>query len=167
VKSALMAMAKLANVNLMQAESIVRQNPILGEEIYIEEELINLEESLATSRAAEESLKNYPKLHYHIVREQRLMLKHCFGQLIRMSKGKRLPRKYSDKDTQYALSKLIQLLVNEALTGGKYIDKEILATIRPFLTVRQRRILGEWNSINAKLYLQTLHHKLTNIWQTS
>lgn len=167
MKNALAAMAKLANVNLVQAESIVRQNPILGEEIYIEEELINLEESLATSRAAEESLKNYPKLHHHIVREQRLMLKHCFGQLIRMSQGRRLPRKYSDKDTQYALGKLIQLLVNEALSGGKYIDDEILTTIKPFLTVRQRRILGEWHSFSAKMYLQIMQHKLSGIWQTN
>lgn len=165
MKKALVAMARLANVNLVQAQSIIRNNPILGEEIYVEEELINLEESLAGSRAAEYSLRGYPKMHRDIVREQRLMLKHCFGQIVRMLQGRRLPRQYSDKDTQYALSKLIQLLIDEALRAGKHIDDEILTTIKPFLTIRQRYELKEWSSFSPRLYIQTAHHRFSSMWQ--
>jgi hypothetical protein len=167
LKQALDAVAKLANVNLDQAVQTVRHNPILGEEIHIEEELINLEESLASHRVADHSLRNYPKLYHHVVREQRLMLKHCCGQLVRMLQGRRLPRRYSEKDTQYALSKLIQILITEALRAGKHIDNETLSTVKPFLTLRQRKELGEWGSLNPRMYLQLMRHKFTSIWQTS
>jgi hypothetical protein len=163
VKQALKAAAKLANVDLQTAATTVRQNPILGEEIHIEEELLNLEEALATNRAAEDSLKDYPTLHNHIVREQRLMLKHCFGQAVRMLQGRRLPRKYSSKDIEYAISKLIQILIGEAIRVGKHIDKEILETVKPFLTMRQRYELGEWNSISPRLYMQLARHKLATL----
>lgn len=165
--SALKAAAKLANVDLQTATTTVRHNPILGEEIHIEEELINLEESLATNRAAEDSLKSYPKMHHHIVREQRLMLKHCFGQAARMLQGRRLPRKYTKKDTEYAVSKLIQILIGEAIRLGKQIDREVLETVKPFLTMRQRYELGEWDSISPRLYLQLARHKISNMWQAN
>jgi len=165
LNQALHAVAKLANINLGQAEKVVREHPILGEEIHIDEELINLEESLASNRAANHSLKEYPKLYRHIVREQRQMLKHCFGQLTRMMQGRRLPRKYSDKDTEYALGKLIQILIGEALRIGKPIDSETLNVVKPFLTLRQRKELGEWESFSAKTYAQGLRYKISNIWQ--
>lgn len=165
--SALKAAARLANVDLQAAVVTVRHNPILGEEIHIEEELINLEESLATNRAAEDSLKSYPKMHHHIVCEQRLMLKHCFGQATRMLQGRRLPRKYTRKDTEYAVSKLIQILIGEALRLGRQIDHEILETVKPFLTMRQRYELGEWNSISPRLYLQLVRHKISNMRLTN
>jgi hypothetical protein len=165
VKQALRAAAQFANVDINQASATVRINPILGEEIHIDEELINLEEALAVSITANESLKGYPKVHRHIVLEQRLMLKHCIGQITRMLQGKRLPRKYSKKDTEYALSKLIQILVNEALRVGKHIDQEVLESVRPFLTLKQRKELGEWSSFSPRVYLQMAHHKVTSIWQ--
>lgn len=167
MKQALDAVAKLANVDLHAAASTVRHNPILGEEIHIEEELINLEESLVGNRAADDSLKKYPKMHLHVVREQRLMLKHCFAQLNRMIQGRRLPRKYSRKDTEYAMSKLVQILIGEALRVGKHIDKETLETVKPFLTIKQRYELGQWDSFSPRLYFQMARHKLSNMWQAN
>lgn len=167
MKVALKAIAQLAEVDLNEATTIVRRNPLLEEEIHIDEELINLEETIVSNRVASESLRSYPTVRKHLLVEQRVMLKHCFGQIARMMQGRRLPRRYTEKDITFATTKLVRLIVNEALRVGKAIDDDVLEAIKPFLTIRQRIELREWGSFSPSIYLELARRKLTNIWQTN
>ncbi len=167
LKVALKAIAQLADVDLNEATNVIRRNPLLDEEIHIDEELINLEETIVSSRVASESLRNYPRVRKHLLVEQRVMLKHCFGQITRMTQGKRLPRRYNEQDITFATTRLIRLIVGEALRVGKAIDEDVMEAIKPFLTIRQRIELREWGSFSLGVYLEMARRKLTNIWQTN
>ncbi len=163
MKRELLAVAKMANVNIQEAAGIVRRNPLLGEEIHIDEELINLEEAVAATRASED-LHEYPVVRQHLIRDQRQMLKHCIGQIARMIHGRRLPRQYSQQDTIQALTRLIRLLVDEKLQRGKQIERSTLQIVEPFLSLSQRRNLGEWKSFSPRLQAQVIKRHLSSIW---
>lgn len=58
----LKAIARLTHIDPAAAIKSKRHNPILDAEIHIEEELINLQESLDSYYAAGDSLRQYPKV---------------------------------------------------------------------------------------------------------
>lgn len=143
-KAALKAVSKLTRIDLVTAVRTKRHNPILDSEIHIEEELINLQESLDSFYAAGETLEKYPVVRSHIARERRVILKHCIGLIVRMMHGRSLPHAYTQKDVEFAVQKLVQLVVEEARRTGKRIDDDMMEVFRPFLTVRQRVAMREW-----------------------
>lgn len=163
----LKAVAQFANTDLETAVASTRTHPLWEEEIHIEEELINLQEAFETHAAADQSLARYPQMRRYLLREQRNILRHCIGLIARMQKGRRLPRQYDQQDTEYALTKLIRLLVGEALRVNKQIDDEILEILSPFLTLRQRLQLGEWKSFSLRLHLQMFTYRVAALWQGS
>ncbi|HSH55920.1 MAG TPA: hypothetical protein VK983_03780 [Candidatus Limnocylindrales bacterium] len=137
-KAALKAVSRLTRIDLVSAARTKRHNPILDSEIHIEEELINLQESLDSLYAAGDTLQQYPKIKSHISQEKRQITKHCIGMIIRMMHGRALPRSYTQKDIEFALAKLVQLVVDEARRTGKRIDEDMIQVFRPFLSLRQR-----------------------------
>lgn len=167
MKIALKAAAQLADINIRSAVTTVRHNPLFDEEIHIEEELINLEEVLATRTVAENSLTKYPKVRRHMMQERKEVLEHCVGLIIRMLQGRRLPRRYSEKDTEYAITKLVRLIVDEARRIEKEIDEDVMDIIRPFLSWRQRIALREWSAPSLRVTLQFARRKFFARWQTS
>ena len=144
-KAALKAVAKITHIDLVAAIKSKRHNPILDSEIPIEEELINLKESLDSYYTAGDTLQQYPKIYSHISREKRAITKHCIGLLVRMMHGKQLPRPYSKQDVDFALRRLVQLVVEEARRAGKRIDDDIMEIFRPYLSVRQRVALRDFS----------------------
>lgn len=141
---ALRAVAKVSQIDLVTAVKSKRHNPILDAEIHIEEELINLQESVASLAAAGDTVHRYPKMYSYIAREKRAILKHCIGLVARMVHGKNLPQPYTKADIDHALRKLVQLIVLESKRAGRQLDERTMATFRPFLTVRQRVALRDF-----------------------
>lgn len=167
MKLALKAAAQLADINIRSAATTVRHNPLFDEEIHIEEELIHLEEVLAGRAVVADSLKRYPKVRRHMMAERKEVMEHCVGLIIRMLQGRRLPRRYSEKDTEYAVTKLIRLIVDEARRIEKEIDEDIMAVIKPFLSWRQRVALREWGLPNVRVGLQMVRRRVFARWQTN
>lgn len=143
-KAALKAVAKVAHIDLVAAIRTKRHNPILDSEIHIEEELINLRETLDSYYTAGDTLQKYPKIYSHVVQEKQEIMRHCIGLVVRMMHGKQLPRTYSKEDIDYAIQRLVQMIVEEAYRTGKRIDAEVMEIFKPFLTVRQRVAIREW-----------------------
>ena len=143
-KLALKAIAQLTHVDIANAVHVVRTNPLLEDEINIEEELINLQESLHGTYAAGDTLYQYPAMQQHVVAERRLILKHCIGLIARMLHGKSLPRPYNQEDTIQALRKLVQLIVEDAQRTGKRLDAEAIRMLKPFMSFRQRVAMRQW-----------------------
>jgi hypothetical protein len=160
-KGALRAIARLTHINLKQAAMMVRQNPLLGDEIHIEQELVNLEEAIKTYQMAGETLDHYPEMRAQMIHEKRLILKHCIGLVLRMIHGNRLPHPYSEDDTQTATKRLVQLVVSDVHRNGVVIDGELLTAIRPFVSWRMRWSLAEkpWHGLNISLS-SLLPHKV-------
>ncbi|HSH18740.1 MAG TPA: hypothetical protein VK978_05150 [Candidatus Saccharimonadales bacterium] len=144
LKATLLAVAKLTRIDPVVAAKSRRHNPILDSEIHIEEELINLKESIDSYNAASETLQQYPKVQAHITREKRAILKHCIGLALRMLHGRNLPRPYGREDVEHAVRRLVQLIVFETRARGQRLDDELMARFRPFLTVRQRVALRDF-----------------------
>lgn len=144
-KAALKAVSRLTRIDLITAVRTKRHNPILDSEIHIGEELINLQESLDSYYAAGETLQQYPKVRSHIAREKQVILKHCIGLIVRMMHGRALPYAYSQKDIEYSVRKLVQLVFEEARRTGKRIDDETIEIFKPFLSLRQRVEMREWS----------------------
>lgn len=153
----------MANVNIQEAVGIVRRNPLLGEEIHIDEELINLEEAVAATRVSD-TMNEYPEVRNFLIRDQRQMLKHIIGQLARMMQGRHLPRSYTEEDTMHALGRLIRLLVDEKMLRGKEIERPTLQIVEPFLSLHQRRNLGEWKSFSPRMQAQLIKRRLSTLW---
>jgi hypothetical protein len=165
LKQALRAIADLTRVNVREATHFTRMHPLWGEEIYIEEELINLAEAFESAASATESLRDYPKMRLPIIKEQRAILTHCVGMIARMTKGKQLPREYTDQDVQLAVTKLVRLIVGEAMRVGKKIDDEILKSIKPYLSFSQRMHLHQWSEFSPRLELQLLKQRVHMVRQ--
>ncbi len=144
LKSVVWAVARLTRIDPVVAVKSRRHNPILDSEIHIEEELINLKESIESYTAAGETLQQYPKMHAYIAREKRAILKHCIGLTVRMLHGRSLPRPYDRQDMEFAVRRLVQLIVFEARAQGQRLDDELMNRFRPFLTVRQRVALRDF-----------------------
>lgn len=138
MKLALKAVAKLADIKINEAENTNRRNPLFNEEIHIEEELINLEEAISSYHLASDTLKHYPQMRLHILKERRQILKHCIGLISRMQKGRELPRKYDSKDIETATRKLVSLVVEDAKKANYEIDKQMMDVFKPHLQGKQR-----------------------------
>jgi hypothetical protein len=125
-KRALKSVARLAHIDLLSALKTTRISPLLESEINIDEELINLKESIESYYTAGDTLREYPHVYEHMSKEKREILKHCFGLVVRMMMGKRLPLPY---DRRHA---------------GKRMDDEMVEIFRPYLTMRQRIALRDF-----------------------
>lgn len=149
-KLAVKAVAKLAHVNVQEATTVVRKNPVLGDEIHIEEELINLEESIKTYYLAAKTLENYPDIKKHVISEKRMILKHCIGLVVRMMQGRAAPRPYTSEDINRAVRQLVRLVVKDAQRANIRIDDEIVEVVQPLLNLRQRYALTDkpWDSLH-------------------
>lgn len=143
-KLALRAIAKLTRVDLQAATKIVRINPIMDSEIQIEEELINLKESMDSYHHAEPTLRRYPNIRLHVVQERKIILEHCIGLVNRMLAGRKLPYSYTRRDIDAALRRLIQLTIDDCRRTGRRIDRDVMEICKPFMSVRQRIALREW-----------------------
>jgi hypothetical protein len=141
---AVRAMAKLTHIDLVSAIKSKRHNPIMDREILIEEELINLQESLDSYHSAGDNLRQYPKMYAHVSQEKRAILQHCIGLVVRMMHGRKFPRAYTKQDIDDSLRRLVQLVIDETRRAGKQIDTEIMDAVRPYLTVRQRVALRDF-----------------------
>ena len=156
-KKAIKAVARLTHINLTQAITVVRHNPLLGDEIFIEEELINLEEAIQAHRMASDTLEKYPEMKLQMISEKRLILKHCIGLVLRMLQGRRLPREYSAQDTQVAIRKLVRLVIKDVSQNEVAMDETTLEAVRPFMGWRMRVavieqvILRVWSGVVASL----------------
>ncbi|HEX8181988.1 MAG TPA: hypothetical protein VF575_00125 [Candidatus Saccharimonadales bacterium] len=144
LKLALKAIARLGRIDMASAKRIKRQNPLLETEIHIEEELLNLQESLDTYHTAGDTLRSYPTMQSHFLREKESILQHCVGLVARMLGGRKLPYSYTAKDADRAVRRLIQLLVEDARRSGRRIDNDIMEIFVPFMTVRQRVKMRQW-----------------------
>jgi len=69
MKQALTAVASVANVDIRRAALSTRRQPLFNEEIHIEEELINLEEAIKHYHLAAQTLKKYPEMRRHTLKE--------------------------------------------------------------------------------------------------
>jgi hypothetical protein len=165
LKQALHAIADLTRVNVKDATKFTRKHPLWGEEIHIEEELINLEEAFASAASATASLREYPKMRAPMIKEQRAIIVHCVGMIARMTKGTQLPREYSQQDVQLAITKLVRLIVQEAIRVGKKIDDVILEAIKPYLSFGQRMALHQWSEFSPRLELKLLKQRLVSLRQ--
>ncbi|HVS59007.1 MAG TPA: hypothetical protein VHD60_04740 [Candidatus Saccharimonadales bacterium] len=154
-KVALRAVARLAHINVYDAYTVVRHNPLLGEEIHIEEELINLEELIKTYHMGGGSLNRYPSMKQHILREKRLVLKHCIGLIIRMLQGKRLPRSYTSVDIKHAIRRLVRLVIEDAQKAHIRLDDEVLHGVQPLLSWRQRYAYWDKPRLSLRLPIPT------------
>lgn len=141
---ALRAIARLAQIDIGSAAVTIRQNPILESEIHIEEELINLQESLDTYYTAGDTLRSYPKIRTYFLLERDAILRHCIGLTVRMLRGRRLPYSYNAADIDHAIRRMIQLIVEDCRRTGRRIDHDMMEIFKPFMTVRQRVKMHEW-----------------------
>ncbi len=144
MRQALKAVASLTNVNIKQAATTVRKQPLLNEEIHIEEELINLEEAIKHYHIAAPTLKQYPDMRRHTLKERRDILVHCVGLIARMMGRQKLPRSYSKDDTEHAVRKLVQLIIHDAQKVGYEIPRKQLEAMRPYMNWRQGFAYREW-----------------------
>jgi hypothetical protein len=156
-KTALRAVAQLAHIDIASSIRVVRRHPLFDDEIHIEEELINYQEAMQAYHAMN-TLQEYPEIRAHVAQEKRLILKHCVGLLVRMMYRKRLPRHYTEEDTQFATKKLLRLVVEDSYRAGKQIDSRILNSIWPMITWRQRIRLSE----RSKLLLGRVRPSITS-----
>ncbi len=138
IKPALRAVAQVVGVDTKQAAKVIRRQPLFDEEIPLEEELINLEETIKSYHVAFATLKNYPAMRQHAKKERRLIMMHCIGLVSRMLKGLKLPREYTAKDIEFAVHKLVSLLVDDAQSVGYKIDDSLLKCMRPYMSWRQQ-----------------------------
>lgn len=143
-KLALKAIARFARVDINSAAQVVRSNPILDSEINIDEELINLKESLDSYHVAGDTLRKYPKMRMHFLQERQAILQHCIGLVERMLRGRRMQFAYTSGDIDHAIRRLIHLLVEDARRTGRRIDTDIMDVFLPFMTVRQRVAMRQW-----------------------
>lgn len=137
-KLALKGVAKVTRINMQTAVKSTRKNPLLDTELHIDEELINLKELLDTFHTAGETLKDYPAMRSHILHERRSIMQHCIGLITRMLYGKKLPHEYTEADIDFAVRRLVQLVVSDSKRAGQLIDRDIMATFQPFLSVGHR-----------------------------
>jgi hypothetical protein len=139
LKPALRAVSKVTDIKLAQAAKSNRRNPLLGSEIHIREELINLQEAIETYHLAAGSLHRYPKLYKQIAKEKREILTHCIGLATRMLRKQHLPYTYSRKDTVLSIRKLITLVIDDLERSRltHKIDSVSSRTMLPYMTVRQ------------------------------
>jgi hypothetical protein len=164
LKVALRAAARITGINLKAAESAQRHNPLLGEEVMINQELINLKESYGMSRASQDTILRFPSMYQNLMQDQGEATLHSIGLIGRMIHGQRLPQTYSKRDTLVALTTLVRLVVGEAVRCGKRLDDEIIEVVRPYLTLRQRKALKQRIAFDMNLQFELTAHRFQSIW---
>ncbi|HET6924703.1 MAG TPA: hypothetical protein VFH39_02655 [Candidatus Saccharimonadales bacterium] len=142
-KHALSAVAKLTHVDLHEAVAVQRTSPLLNEEIPLEEELINLEEAVKTYRLAMPNFQRYPKMRTHLHQEKRLILKHCLGLMMRLLMKRPMHGAASSSDAGRAISRLVQIIVEDIRRNGIRLDTETKRIFEPFLDLKLRLMLSE------------------------
>jgi hypothetical protein len=155
-KRALKAVARLAHIDLKSSLKAHRISPLLEREVNVDEELINLRESVETYYTAGETIREYPQMFEHAVREKRDIMKHCFGLIVRMMLGKRLPLPYDREDIDHSVRRLVQIVVDEARYAGKRLDEEMIEIFRPYLSMKQRIALRDFriDTVMSSGYMQ-------------
>jgi hypothetical protein len=143
-KRALKTVARLAHVDLWSALRVKRISPLMEREINVDEELINFRESVESYHTAGDTIREYPQMYEHAFREKRLIMQHCFGLVVRMMMGKKLPLPYNREDIDMAVRRLVQIIVDEARYTGKRIDAEMIGIFRPYLSLQQRVALRDF-----------------------
>lgn len=144
-KLALKAIAKFSRIDINAAAQTTRRNPILDSEINIDEELINLKESLDSYYVAGDTLRSYPTIRQHFLHERQAILQHCIGLVERMLRGRRMQYAYTAADIDHAIRRLIHLLVEDARRTGRRIDTDIMDIFVPFMSIRQRVAMRQWH----------------------
>lgn len=137
-KLALKGVASVTQIDIKTAIRTTRHNPLLESEIHIDEELINLKETLDSYHSAGDTLQEYPVVRAHVLKERRTIMQHCIGLVVRMLHDKQLPHEYTAEDTDYAVRRLVQLVVHDCKRAGQKIDHDVMEVFRPFMTMRQR-----------------------------
>jgi hypothetical protein len=150
-KLALKAVAKQTDIDIRDATKTKRHNPIMDQEIHIEEELINLQETQESYYTAGETLSEYPKIQSHMLNEHRTILQHCIGLTERMLHGRKLPYSYTTADVDHAVRRLVGLIVEDSRRKGQRIDGDVMDILKPFMSVRQRVRMGEWGTDMIRL----------------
>lgn len=155
-KRAMKAVARLAHIDLKSALGTHRISPIMEREVNVDEELINLRESVETYYTAGETIREYPQMYEHAVQEKREITKHCFGLIVRMMLGRNLPLPYTREDVDHAVRRLVQIIVDEARYAGKRLDEEMIQIFRPYLTMKQRIALRDFriDTVMSSGYMQ-------------
>lgn len=138
MKHALKAIADVYHIELHEAAQYRRQNPLIGDEIQIEQELVNLEEAMQAYWSARGAFTKYPQIHQHLAIERHQALKHCIGLLVRMLKQEPLRHPYEQKDIALALRRLARLVCDELKAAGREMDRKTVHVLAPLLSWRQR-----------------------------
>lgn len=141
---ALKAIARLTRVDMKTAAQTIRHNPILDSEITIDEELINLKESMESYHIARQTLRVYPKMRMHYLYERQAIMVHCIGLVQRMLQGRKLQFSYSAADIDRSIGRLIELLLDDARRTGRRIDRDVLDVFAPFMSIRRRVVMRQW-----------------------
>jgi hypothetical protein len=137
--------AKLARIDPDKAGKAIRRHPVFGDEIHIDEELINLREAMQHYIDAGKAVKQYPAVEKHLRNEVKTIFTHCIGLVQRMIDGKPLPHSYTNDDIDAAIKQLIRILVDVGLANGRLqmCSRRIVAMLEPYMTFRQRSRLQE------------------------
>jgi len=159
MESALKAVARVVSVDINQAMKFSRRQPLFNEEIHIEEELINLEEAIKSFHIAYPTLKKYPHMRRNAIRERRQIITHRIGMAARMLRGRPLPRDYTERDTEFVIHKLVNLVVGDAQAVGYRIDDYSFEKMKPHLSFRLKFATGSL-SLNPSPYLRSAMQKL-------
>jgi hypothetical protein len=142
-------LARLTGVDIEKAAQVVRKHPVYGDEIHIDEELINLHETAEHYLQTLGSLKSYPTMEIHLKKELQAMTFHCLGMLWRMIKGQKLPLEYDERDLKYGVRELTRALIEIVQKTGKskLVDAKAYTTLYPFMTLKQRHRFEKKKSI--------------------
>lgn len=138
-----MAIARVVRVDLNESLKVERLQPLFKEEIHIEEELINLEEAIKTYHIALPTLMKYPDMHRHQIKERRQIMTHCIGLVFRMLQKRKLPRNYTAKDTNFAVQKMVNLIVTDAHKVGYQIEDQSLEDMKPHMNLKSKLLTGK------------------------
>lgn len=154
-RRALKMIARLAHVDLMSATHVRRISPLMEREIGVDEELVNLRESVESYYTAGDTIREYPQMYEHALKEKREITRHCFGLVTRMMLGRKLPLPYGGEDIDMAVRRLVQIVVDEARYTGKRLDAEMIEIFRPYLSMKQRVALRDFtvDSVMSSSYM--------------
>ncbi|MDB5185731.1 MAG: hypothetical protein JWL85_254 [Candidatus Saccharibacteria bacterium] len=158
MRAAILAVAKLANVQISEAIKANRQHPLFGNEIDIKEELINLEEAIRVHHIGAASLKKYPTIEKHVMKEREQILVHCIGLVSRMLRGRKLDFDYTEEDIAYATKKLVRLIVKDAEKFGYFegLNANAFKALLPYMTAAQYIRYSKRPWVHPLVYLRPL-----------
>ena len=156
VKIEIRALSRIVGIDVDDAEKTIRKNPLFGDEIHINEELINLDESLKHYLAAAPTLKKYPKLEKHLKQELKSILTHCLGLIVRMSRRRSVPFSYDEDTVKWSVTRLCRTIVDGAIYARKArrLDRDAVEVLYPLLSVKQRAYFGGGSAFGPLSYVR-------------